>query len=136
MRVVIDTNILISACLKPDGNEARVLALIADGFPQAAVCDAIAEEYREVIARKKFAAQREALSAAMHRTLSAAIPVEPVEPCDACSDPDDNILLACAHAAGAACVVTGNRKHFPGSWRGVDVVNARMLLDRLGQPLG
>lgn len=129
MRVVLDTNILISACWTPGGNEARVIAMAVGGALEIAVSNELEAEYRDVAGRKKFAKQREALEAAIDSLLAVASRVQPVAECTACSDADDNQLLDCAVAAGAQFVVTGNGKHFPAGWRGVRVINARALLD-------
>lgn len=132
MRAVIDTNILISACWTPGGNEARVLALVAAGALEIAISPAVEAEYREVSQRRKFAKQREALEAAIADLVRVACAVQPEARCTACPDADDNQLLDCALAAGAAYVITGNLRHFPEEWEGVRVVNARMFLDLLG----
>jgi predicted nucleic acid-binding protein len=55
--------------------------------------------------------------------------VRPTEAIRACSDPDDDIFLECAHAAQANYLVTGNLKHFPTSWSGTRIVPARRLLN-------
>lgn len=128
MRVVLDTNILISACWKPGGNEARMIELVQTGVLVACVSDGLVAEYREVAARKKFEKQRVCLAAAIETILSRAVSVAPLENCDACGDPDDNLLLECALAAEAQFVVTGNLADFPAEWRGVRVVNARAML--------
>jgi len=127
MRIVLDTNILISACWKPGGNESRVVAL-TDRFTPC-VSEAIEAEYREVAQRKKFAKQRECLEALIESILRAAIRAQPSETCTACLDPDDNLLLECALAADAEYVVTGNLRDFPHEWRSVRVINARGLLE-------
>ena len=101
MRVVLDTNILISACWTPGGNEARVIAMAVGGALEIAVSDELEAEYRDVAGRKKFAKQREALEAAIDSLLAVAVRVQPVAECEACSDADDNQLLDCAVAAGA-----------------------------------
>lgn len=129
MRVVLDTNILISAVWKPGGNESRVVAMAVGGKLEIAVCDGLEAEYRDVAGRKKFAKHREGLEEAIAGLLARAVRVEAVAECAACSDPDDNLLLDCAVAAGARYVVTGNGKHFPEEWRGVAVINARRLLE-------
>lgn len=128
MRVVLDTNILISACWKPDGNEARMIEMVQSGALIACVSEALVEEYREVAARKKFDKQRSCLSQAIETILARAVRVVPANRCEACSDPDDNLLLECAFAAEAKFVVTGNLADFPAGWRGVRVVNARAML--------
>jgi putative PIN family toxin of toxin-antitoxin system len=128
MRVVLDTNILISACWKPGGNEARMIELVRAGRLTACVSGALLEEYREVAARKKFDKQRVCLTAAIDAICANAVLVDPLERCEACTDPDDNLLLECALAAVAEFVVTGNLADFPAEWRGVRVVNARAML--------
>jgi uncharacterized protein len=128
MRIVLDTNILISACWTPGGNEARVLALAASGRYSPCLSDALEAEYVDVANRKKFAAQRACLEAAIAAIRAIAIRVDPARLCAACSDPDDNLLLDCALAAAAPYVVTGNLRHFPSHWQGIQVVNARTLL--------
>ena len=129
MRVVLDTNILISACWKPGGNEAQVLALACSGQLEIALSPALLAEYNDVAARPKFANHRAALLSAIAALSAVALSVEPLPACDACSDPDDNLLLDTALAASARFVVTGNLRHFPPSWQGIQVINARSLLD-------
>ncbi len=133
MRVVLDTNILISACWKPGGNEAAVVTLVAEGVLAPCVSETVAAEYREVAGRRKFAAQRECLERAIAAVMAKAARVVPEPRCAACTDADDNQLLDCAVAAGAEYVITGNLRHFPAEWEGVAVINARTLLDRLGR---
>lgn len=133
MRVVLDTNILISGCWKPGGNEWRVLELAASGRIAACVSAGVLAEYREVAARPKFAGRRECLDGRVAELEAAASRVEAPPVCRACADPDDNLLLDCAAAAGAACVVTGNLRDFPAEWEGIRVINARALLTELGE---
>jgi len=109
-----------------------VVERVRGGTLRLAVSNAISSEYHEVAARKKFEKHRLCLAECLEAILTVAERFEPIEPCEACGDPDDNAMLACALAAGAQCVVTGNGRHFPSEWRGVDVVNARTLLERLG----
>lgn len=127
MRVVLDTNILISACWTPTGNEAQVLALA--GQLTFCVSDLLVAEYRDVAQRKKFATRRDCLDAQIAALLAAAVRVDSYPACAACSDPDDNLLLDTALAARARYVVTGNLRHFPARWQGIEVVNARTLLE-------
>lgn len=63
--------------------------------------------------------------------------VDPVEPERVCADPDDDIFTAAAADGGAACLVTGNTKHFPSSpWRGIEVVDPATFLARSGLTAG
>lgn len=133
VRVVIDTNILISAVLKPQGLEAGIVQRILTGELTAFVTPQIREEYEEVFARRKFAAIREAsrnlldaLEARSH--LTAPTPVD--IPLD---DPDDRIFLECAHAATADFLITGNLRHYPPVFGATRVVNARAF-STFGRP--
>ena len=47
-------------------------------------------------------------------------------------DEEDNRLLECAEAAEADFLVTGNRKHFPESFRATRVIAPRDFLTELG----
>src|SRR2546430_15847830 len=51
LRLVIDTNIVISAALKPDGLQRTVFLLAITKPARLYVSDAIVAEYREVLAR-------------------------------------------------------------------------------------
>ena len=57
--------------------------------------------------------------------------VTPRERVSLSPDDDDNRLLECAAAAGAAFLVTGNKAHFPTEWQKTKIVNARNLLQFL-----
>jgi putative PIN family toxin of toxin-antitoxin system len=54
IRVVIDTNIVVSALLQPAGLPAAVLMLALSGKVELCVSDAIFAEYDEVIRRPHF----------------------------------------------------------------------------------
>jgi len=127
MRIVFDTNILISACWKPGGSESQVVFL--SGKFIFCISEAIEAEYREVAQREKFAKQRDCLEALIASIVKFAHRVQPAQTCTACSDPDDNQLLDCALAANARYVITGNLRHFPSEWEGIQVINARRLLE-------
>jgi putative PIN family toxin of toxin-antitoxin system len=51
LRLVIDTNVLISAALKPDGLQRTVLLLALAKPARLYVSEAILSEYREVLSR-------------------------------------------------------------------------------------
>lgn len=129
MRVVLDTNVLISACLKPGGLEARVLRQAQDGQFQIAVSEIVLAEYREVAARQKFAAQAACFAQQISWIAANAIHTAPEETAHAASDDDDNRLLECAQAAQAEYLITGNKRHFPAFYEKTQIVNAREFID-------
>jgi putative PIN family toxin of toxin-antitoxin system len=134
IRVVLDTNIIVSALLQRLGPPAQVYALAMDGSIQMCVSGAIYAEYQEVISRPRLRRTPEVISGALRAIRENSLWFRPTETVQACSDPDDDLVLECAQAASADYLVTGNLRHFPASWKGTRIVTARQLLD-LTSPL-
>jgi putative PIN family toxin of toxin-antitoxin system len=132
MRIVLDTNILVSALLNSHGPPARVFLLtLLDPDTQLCVSGEIYAEYEEVIRRARFNRSESEIEAALRAIRELGLWVRPSQRVRACSDPDDDIFLECAQAAAADYLVTGNRKHFPDIWAGTRIVTARRFLDGL-----
>ncbi len=125
MRVVLDTNVLISGCWSPGGLEAQLVQLVLERRLTLCVTQAVMAEYREVSRRAKFEARQPCLEEMIAGLAAAAEIVEPGGPTEAAPDPDDNRFLECAEGAEAQWLVTGNARHFPVVWRGAQVGNAR-----------
>ena len=128
VRVVLDTNILVSACLKPGGLESRVTHKALTGTITACVTPEILAEYRDVLSRPKLASVHlpaEELLAALER---AAMLVVANARVSASIDDDDNRFLECAEAATAEYLITGNLRHYPAEWGATRIVNARTFI--------
>ena len=128
MRVVLDTNILISACWTPGGLESQIVQMVLGGRITACISPAVWAEYRNVLFRDKFAPMRTKAEALLANLESVAVKVQPGEVVIAASDEDDNRFLECAAAAGAAYLITGNLRHYPAEWGSLRIVNARGFL--------
>ncbi|MGB6687966.1 MAG: putative toxin-antitoxin system toxin component, PIN family [Terracidiphilus sp.] len=130
IRVVLDTNILISALLSPLGPPAQVfLMAILEPDTQLCVSGDVYAEYEEVIRRPRFNRSESEIGATLRTIREKGFWVKPAEKVRACSDPDDDIFLECAHAAGANYLVTGNARHFPSLWGATQIVTARQFLE-------
>ena len=102
IRVVLDTNILISALLSPQGQPAQVfLMTIIDPDTQLCVSGEIFAEYEEVIRRPRFHRSDSEIVATLRTIREKGFWVRPTEKVYVCSDPDDDIFLECARAAAA-----------------------------------
>jgi putative PIN family toxin of toxin-antitoxin system len=131
-RIVIDTNVLISAALKPSGLEAQVFVLVAYRAVELCLSAETLAEYGEVLARPKFAGlDAERVSELLDLITEEAVMVTPAQRVAASIDESDNRFLECAVAARADYLVTGNLRHFPKVHGLVKVVNARGLLELL-----
>ena len=97
IRVVLDTNILISALLSPPGPPSQVfLMTILEPDTQLCVSGDIYAEYEEVIRRPRFNRSDGEIEATLRTIRDKGFWVKPTENVRACSDPDDDIFLECA----------------------------------------
>jgi|SRR5271157_24942 len=131
-RVVLDTNIVVSACLTPGGATATIVELALLGAFTLCLSPAVLAEYREVLAREKFSRQQERIHVLLEGLEDVALAVTPEHTLTISPDEEDNRLLECAEAARAEFLVTGNPKHFPASFENTRVVTPRDFLTELG----
>jgi uncharacterized protein len=129
VRVVLDTNVVVSAHLKTDGFERHALDLVLAGKLQLAASEAILAEYVGVLVRSQFAITRTRLARSMELIRKSALIVNPSRRLVIAPHSSDNRFLECAEAARADYLVTGNKRHFPNIWRQTSVVNARELIE-------
>ena len=107
-RIVLDTNVLISAILF-GGKPRRVLDLVVSGLTDCTLSVAILDELKDVLQRPKFGFPAdvcfhliEALQGVCD-IISPSIRVDVIR-----SDPDDNRILECAKEANAHFIVSGD----------------------------
>jgi len=129
---VLDTNVVVSALLRPSGNPALLLNAGCNGRFEMLVSPAILAEYDEVLGRAKFGFSPAAVREALDAIRASAKVVRPREALTVTSDPADNIFLECAVEGRAMFVVTGNLRHFPSRYREINVVSPRDFLSRIG----
>src|SRR5262245_48839923 len=110
-RIVLDTSVLVSAALKPLGQPAKVVHLIALRAVELCVSKAVLAEYREVLARPKFSYLDPKESARLLDMIEVeGTTVAPTQTLTVSSHPSDNRFYECADAAAAEYIVTGNLK--------------------------
>lgn len=112
MRVVIDTNVLVSAAINPHGSPGRVLDAVLAEALTVLHDDRILSEYREVLTRPFFGFASADIDALLDfieftgehvstRDIGAVLP-----------DESDLPFLEVAAAGHADALITGNLKHF------------------------
>jgi uncharacterized protein len=132
IRVVLDTNILISALLSPQGSPTQVLLMvILQPDTQLCISGDVYAEYEEVIRRPRLNRTESEIAATLRAVRENGLWVIPTEKVRACSDPDDDIFLECAQAAAAQFLVTGNVRDFPATWSGTKIVTPRQFLEEI-----
>lgn len=133
MRVVLDTNVIVSGVLTAGGTCARILDLVADGVLALAVNDHILAEYDRVLHRNELNIPPVDAATVMELIRSVADPAAAVPLPVRLPAPDDAPFLEVA-AATESILVTGNSRHFPKKAReGVVVLSPAALLKLLRQ---
>ena len=113
MRVVVDTNVLVSAIINPVGVPAQVLDQVFAGACEPLVSDAILAEYTRVLQHPRLRLPQHLVERMLQYFRRFSLPVPAAQPPYRCSDADDTKFLAAALAGDAAVLSTGNTRHFP-----------------------
>jgi len=129
LRLVVDTNVFVSAALKPDGLQRTVILLALTKPARLYVSPAIAAEYRAVLARPELKIRKGPREQLLQLVKKRAYMIKPAQQLQATSDPGDNIFLECADAARADYLVTGNTRHFPAFWKKTKIITSREFLN-------
>ncbi len=132
MRVVIDTNVIVSAYL--GGALEPILRAFITGQFQLVVSQAIVDEYFSVLARPKFRIARDELEDFAALLLSHAVVVSPQQTVHVVeADPADNKFLEAALAGNAIYVVSGDSHLLQlKTFHGISIITAREFIERLG----
>ena len=131
-RVVLDTNVIVSACLTPEGAAATILELALLGTFTLGISPEVLAEYREVLARTKFSRQQERIKILLDGIADVAVAAAPKHTISISQDYENNRFLECAIAAQADFLVTGNLKHFPEAFENIRIATPRDFLVELG----
>jgi putative PIN family toxin of toxin-antitoxin system len=113
LRVVLDTNVLVSALLFRGGELAWLRQAWQAGTVLALASREAVDELVRVLGYPKFALEGKEIEEILALYLPFAVPVLTDPRADAsvfkCRDPDDQKFLDLAHRANADAVVTGDR---------------------------
>jgi len=113
MKVVLDTNVIVSGLLSPFGAAGEIVRLVASGDLELCYDARIISEYKSVLTRDKFPFAREPIEDFLDQIqvtghITAGKPLAKRLP-----DRDDEPFLEVAIGGGVRYLVTGNLKHYP-----------------------
>lgn len=113
MKIVLDTNVLVSGLLSPHGPPAQVLALVLNGSVTVQYDNRVLAEYREVLGRPKFGFPKEGIEPILEylQTEGEFVTAEPTN--RPFSDEGDRPFYEVAVTGRCEYLVTGNKAHFP-----------------------
>jgi putative PIN family toxin of toxin-antitoxin system len=135
LRLVLDTNVVVSAALKPEGFQRTVLLLALTKPARLYVSSPILAEYRSVLSRPELQIRKGLRHRFLQLITGRAHIVSPAKRIDAAADPDDNMFLECADSARADYLVTGNQRHFPRFWKQTKIITSREFIDLIAPHL-
>ncbi len=130
MKIVLDTNVLVSGLLQPLGPSGQIVRRVVVG--ELVLCHdvRILAEYREVLHREKFRFDSERIESLLEEISAGGTPVAASSLAISLPDPDDEPFLEIALAGGVQCLVTGNMKHYPaGARSGMEVLSPRSFIE-------
>ncbi len=112
IKVVIDTNVLVSALLTPSGNPARVLDHVLNGTIKLCYDSRIITEYQDVLFRPKFGFDKKAVKQLVEYLIFTGFSIVATPLSISFEDENDKKFFEVADSA-SAYLLTGNIKHFP-----------------------
>ena len=112
MRVVVDTNVLVSGLLGAYTGSGEIVRMISSGSLKLCHDSRILEEYREVLLRPKFPFQKSDIEFFLDKARSSgqAVAAQPLG--FSLVDPDDEPFLEVALSGKARFLITGNLKDY------------------------
>ena len=138
MRVVIDTNILVSALIKPQGTVGRVLQRLRQNDYTLLYAPVLLEELVDVLnrprIRTKYGLAEADIETIVRFILLRGEFVSPTEPINACRDPKDNKFLEVAVTGQADVIVSGDKDLLVlHPFQGIPVITAHEFLQQLDE---
>ncbi len=137
MRIVIDTNLLISALLSGTSLPAHLVLLWREGRFDLLTS---AEQLDELVRVTRYPRIRERLTPALAGRLvnqlrKVAVLLTNLPTVTACADPYDNYLLAMAKAGQAEFLLTGDKRDLLGLgvYEGTRILTVREFLTHIGR---
>ena len=128
LRLVVDTNVFVSAALKPEGLQRSVVLLAITKPARLYVSPETLHEYRGVLSRPEFGIKKGVRRQLLDLVGSRGHLVHPSRQLEVTNDPNDNIFLECCEAARADYLVTGNTRDFPPFWKNTKIISSRQFL--------
>ena len=113
MKVVLDTNIIVSALLSPQGLSAKLLNLVFDNKLTMVYDNNVFAEYLDVLYRDKFRLDKELVNLIIDFISKEGEYIIAEFQNMQFTDEDDKIFYEVYKGGDADYLITGNKKHFP-----------------------
>ena len=132
IRVVLDTNVVVSAALLDEGLPSAIFDLATNKLVLMLISPDILAEYEKVLHYPRLKLDSSRISRFLSDIRKAGVLVVPGRTLNISRDELDNRFYECAEAGKADFLVTGNTRHFPVNHKGTRIVTPRELVAHLG----
>jgi putative PIN family toxin of toxin-antitoxin system len=135
VRVVLDTNVLISAFQFPGGAPEAVYRLSLEARIELVTSRSLLAEFGRVLTTK-FGWEERRAEEAVGQIVRMAMIVDPSDKvAEIVADPSDDRVLEAAMERRAEAIVSGDRHLLRlGTWRGIPVLDVSAFLARMASP--
>lgn len=135
LKVVFDTNVIVSAALYEESLPALLLSLGLEDKVRFFVSPALLNEYEAVLKRPRFKLGHREITELMGKINRKALIVTPTKRLKILkADEPDNRVLECAIKAKADFIITGNKRHFPfEEFKGSKIVTPREFINSISE---
>lgn len=136
VRLVVDTNVLVSGLISPDGPPARILTAVRQGHCGLVMSVQMMDELLRVLEYPRLQRYLSRVPGVMEAVAAfLLVHVERVEPevaYDLSTDPDDNVFIDVAVSGKVDALVTGDKGHLLSlkEVSGIPVISARECIQR------
>jgi uncharacterized protein len=113
MRVVVDTNVIVSALMNVNGTPSKILSLILNGNVKILYDNRIIFEYFDVLSRKEFGFHNEIINDMISFFKHDGEFINPEYIKRKFPDETDKKFYEVYKTGKAKYLITGNTKHFP-----------------------
>jgi putative PIN family toxin of toxin-antitoxin system len=113
MKIVLDTNVIVSALLCPQSIPAKILGLVLNGTIGIVYDNNILVEYVDVLNREKFKINKESIKVVLEFMMNDGEYTISIPQNVKFVDEDDRIFYELYKSGEVNFLITGNIKHFP-----------------------
>ena len=130
MKVVLDTNVVVSGLISPFGAPGEIVRMVASGALELCYDARVLSEYRSVLLRQKFSFDGARVEDLLNQIEACGYVTTGKLLTERLPDSDDEPFLEIAIGGEAHYLVTGNLKHYPAEKRqGMRVVSPTEFLE-------
>ena len=130
MRIVLDTNVLVSGLLTPFGSSGDIVRMVFSGELILCIDARILSEYKEVLNRPKFKFDKNKTDILIDFIMQYGQVVSGSPLKCPLPDSDDEPFLEVAIAGNVKTLVTGNKVHYPSSsGEGIEILSPSEFIE-------